>query len=218
MALDSKAGIISSALLELGAEEVQTDPDNLEAADPNDDLAIQSFAIYETTKLQLFNKYPWSWALERKQLQEVSPQSTDANTQRSQYTHVYLVPEATIGNIRGVYQNLDIEEPALSYGWALRGTFIYADYNPLYAEYLRDVGEAAYPGLFISALVQELCHRFCLAIIQDPQQANMYRRNAMEALADATRVDSQSKPTNRVRRYRLVDAHYGGYPRYRLPN
>ena len=221
MALDSKAAFLTAALSRLGEPPYQSDPstpDDPNDPDENDDLSVAASSIYESARDFFLYSYPWSWALERSRLREAGPERGPADdtpvsehdTLRSGYQYAWSYPNALIGNLRGVYDSGDRSAVAVTEGWTRRGNLLYSDFSPVWAEYIRDVGEAAYPAMFRQAFILLLCSELSMFITQDENIAGAWMRKHEDAARKAEKVDSQAKPATRTRRHRLVTARLRG--------
>ena len=200
--MPSIAEIQSRALNELGETAVQ-------AIDPNADEEISAAAarIYPSVRDELLYSYPWSWSLKREKLR----QSNLEPDEQPRYEFKFEPPAglSNIGQIRAFYTGPeDTREPEVS-GWTREGNFIYSVWEEAWLEYQVDIGEEAYPALFVSALIPFLAARYCQLIVEDPAIARFYRQLAEDAAATARRVDSQSKPPESMGRLGYIDARFG---------
>ena len=187
--------------------------DGREGPDPQDAVSVAASAIYDTARDVALFGYRWSWALERRKLPEAAGSPVDASdpdTLRAGYRYVYQYPSGNIGNLEAVYDSGRQAAEPITDGWTRRGAFLYADFTPVWAEYLRDVGEGVYPALFVAGLIDMCASELAMFTSQDPEIANHYRRLYEGKLEQAALVDSQAKPTAKAPVHRLLRARFRG--------
>lgn len=218
----SEAEIVLAAWVRVGQRGVRyAGPDTPEESD---DRAVAGHVMYQTARDELLYGTRWTWATERRRLALVYDAEA-ANTAEDEqrygvyaggYTHVFEYPSPEIGNLVAVYRSGAEEEPPVARDWTRRSGYLYARFPEAWAEYVWDVGPAAYPALFTAALVRELCSQLSFYEFQDPAIQDSHRRASQQILLEAKRVDAQSVPAQGFQSFRLLEARAGaGYSRRR---
>ena len=204
--------IMNSALVELGEDVIQFEEDNLALnaiGTPVDDVGQMALTTYPHIRNAFLNAHAWSWLTQRVQLARTdSPPSDEAP-----FRYQFITPHPNIANIRAVYdaETIHFGTPNLS-EWTIQERFLYAAFPAGWADVQRDVSEEAYPALVVNALILVLCERWAAPITEDESIIAIYRRKAAEALQDARRVDSQSRPARRFTGFSYLQARLGnGY-------
>ena len=201
--MTSRVERTSRALQELGETGIQLNESN--EVDEFDDEAHASLAIFDTClPIALYGK-AWSWLLRREQLNQVviSP------SEEAPYPYKYAIPAPRVGSIRAAYDRNEEDALPIDRGWRRISGFIYADFQPFYLEFLETAPPETWPELFGAAFHLLLCSRLAMRVVQDPQIAALYRRQYEDAIKAAERVDSQSAPVQRIRRFGYIEARRG---------
>lgn len=210
----SRLGIMNMALVELGEDEIQFEesfedlaslPGNI--GTPIDDVGTMALRTYDTIRDAFLQASAWSWLTERRALVR-----TAATTQPG-WRFPYEFTKPAVSNIRGVYDARDTNFRASiprTVGWDIIGDYLYAIFEQGYIEVQRDVVEEAMPAIAVNALVLALAERWAGPVTEDESIIAIYRRKAVEALRDAKRVDSQSRPARGITDFPYVSARLGG--------
>lgn len=177
--------------------------------------ALMAGATYYIHRDALLASYPWSWARRRVQLDERTATAEEAQGAAPLYRYTFWLPagaDALGVGARAIYRRKDDQRPQVR-GWARYGRQgITADYRPLWADYIEDVGEEQWPPLVVKALELKLAQEWAYFVTD---QANLKRDYAAEykmAFREAKRVDAQSEPSKRVHDLPLINARFaGGY-------
>lgn len=209
-----RLSIVNAALADIGDYPMEFESEEAAAEftadgtiDPEDDTQRLVGSLYPQVKNTLLNAHPWSWLTARDML-VLSPAQGRDNIDAWPYRHRYQQPRQRIGNIRAVFDRAETDAVRVD-GWVVQGAFIFASFNPAWIEYQRDVGEEAYPDLFVNALTLALTARLSFARTQDLDTLRVYERLAEAALNDASRVDGQSHPTFSLQKFDFIDARVG---------
>ena len=198
--------IVNGALARLGEDRVQSLPDT---ADPNaDDLATDVADIYFQERDALLDGTPWSWLTQRYELPR-DPSYGDAGYDRLRANYRFLLRSPRIGSVRAIFDAEAAIEPRVV-GWTRQGQHIYADFPRAWTDDQRQIAEEVFPNLFVKALSLHLTAAMAMQITEDVPSANFWRQRAMEALADAQRVDAQSKPPEAITDFDWVQQRVSG--------
>ena len=191
--------------------------------DPEDDLQARVGAIYPQVRAEMMASYPWSWLTARAELTQVPLTEAEGRDdaalamqvrRRWPYRYRYSVPNPAVGNVRAVYDNLQLSEPrARNDGWTVQGPALYAEFSPAWIEYQSDVAEEAWPQLFENAVTLKLAARLSMSLKEDLPTTRYYEQLAQLAHSDAKRVDAQSHPSRDLPQFDWVDARVSGVGR-----
>ena len=222
--------MLNAALAELDEEQLHfaTEQDALAfsangVADPEDDLQTRCAAIYRQVRAELTIAYPWSWLTKRVALGEV-PAGNQDDVGTWPWRYRYAIPVQDVASIRALYDEsavtpgstnarLDAPRPRVD-GWTVHGTYLYASFRPAWADVPPDVAEEAWPRLFENAMTQALAARLSMSIKDDLPTTRYYDQLAQRALANAKRVDAQSKPNTAITRFDWEEARFSGFGSY----
>ena len=192
----TQLSMMNAALLELGEDAIASLP----AQDPIGEAAEQ---IYPSVRDYALYHQPWSWNTTVTQLDLI-----DEDEDR-QYRYHYNYIEPQIGNLRAVARTAKFTRTETD-GWTRMGSQLRADFNPAFVEHQRDIGEEAYPTLFVAGLIPLLASRFAMFVVEDEAISRHYERIADMAFQKARQVDSQSRPVEQVQDFRLLMARLSG--------
>lgn len=171
------------------------------------DIADQ---YYMTFIADIFSRYPWSFALKKRQL------SRDATAPENEFTYRYVVP-AEVQRIFAVYRSGQVGAKPITEGWDRVGNFIETNENELWAEYTVYKSESQWPGYFL----QYAIHAFA-TLIAVPYSDDKDLRNDLHVLTYgkdqenerggkfgvAASTDSQSKPAEQIQTPDLILARF----------
>ena len=195
----SRLDIVNAALAHLDERPVDTlEGDELRGN------AAKAARIYPILRDEMLSAFPWSWLIERKRLARAPLDEGE----QPPFPNKFQVPTLNVRSIRAVYSSLNALEPDVD-AWTQQGAFLYAAFPNAWVEDQRKVVEEAFPDLFVSALTMTLTSRLAPSITEDIPSANWWKGQADMVLADAKRVDSQSKPTQVLPHFEFVEARVG---------
>ena len=232
-------GIVNASLAHLGEPPIESrdDQDPRGAApdptvftqfegflDPDDVVQSTVHSIYPQVRDELLNAYPWSWLRTRARLDEaplrpdeggdgtvggVSDAALAAVTRGDwPFPYRFHKPRPLIGNIREVHGGTPATNRTR--GWEALGTYLYTEFRPVIAVYQGDVGEPAYPALFVTALSLRLAAALAWPLTQDNDAQRVFAQQAEMAVANAQRVDAQSALPQQFAGFAWAESHAFG--------
>ena len=178
----------------------------------NTEAALMCGATYYIHRDAMLAAYPWSWAKRRVPLDRQQPAGTDRPDHTPLYPNTFWLPsgaEALGIGVRAVYRGREDYKP-VTRGWARYGDGITARYDALWADYIEDVDEEQWPPLVVNALVLKLCAEWAYYFTDQANLKQMYEAEYTMAFNEAKRVDVQSKPSEGIREFSLIEARYRG--------
>ena len=119
-----------------------------------DEVAAAAVSVYPQARTHILVAHPWSFLAHREQLQQPDPPERQPWWP---YTYRYTPPRNLLDNIRAVYRDVggSGREHPMGEGWTVLSGFIFADWEPAWADYQRDefggrgdaaAGDAGDPG------------------------------------------------------------------------
>lgn len=134
--------------------------------------------IYETTKRQLLQMHPWSFARKRQDLVKTTNTPSD-------YAYEYQIPTDCL-------RVLKKDTPVNNY--IIVGDKLYTDSNTVELSYLYDVAEVDLPDYFVRALEYCLAEILAAALAQDESMVQLMNGLKDGAYRTAKLIDSQMSP------------------------
>ena len=211
-----RLAIVNASLAELGEESLYFTSDeaarafsergDIEQEDPDQERVS---ALYPQVRSQALHAYPWSWLTRRAALTQ-APASNEAEKRSWPFSYRFNEPEPQVRSIRAIYDRQDALRPVPA-GWVHQDGYIFARFSTAWALYQRkDAPEESWPELFALAVTALLTARLSMALVFDTPATRHYTQMAFQALEDAKRVDSQSKPNPVISYFDWDDARVGG--------
>lgn len=165
---------------------------------------------YGTFIKDIFSRYPWSFALKKRQL------SRDSTDPVNEWKYSFVVP-AEVERLFAVYRSGQVGAKPMTQGWDRVGNFIFTNEPELWAEYTVYKPESQWPGYFI----QYAIHAFALLIavpytddkdLRNDLQVITYGRDTENERGGkfgvAASTDAQSKPAQEVQMPDLIAARF----------
>lgn len=172
----TKVGICNTALLFVGADQIQSFDDEVREAR----ICSQ---IYKDTKLSLLQKYPWNFTLEQIQLAETAAEPL------FEFENSFQIPPNTLRVIKK-------DNSPNNYKIFQDKVFSNAETVTLVRQI--DPGEADYPSYFTRALELKLAELLALALVQDESMSESYLRKYNVQIREARSIDSQNDPPSLI--------------------
>lgn len=165
---------------------------------------------YLTFIADIFSRYPWSFALKKRQL------SRDATDPVNEWKYSFVVP-AEVQRIFAVYRSGQVGAKPMTEGWDRVGNFIFTNEPELWAEYTVYKSESQWPGYFLQYAIHALA-----TLIAVPYSDDKELRNDLHVLTYgkdqenerggkfgvAASTDSQSKPAQQIQTPDLIIARF----------
>lgn len=166
--------------------------------------------FYGTFIKDIFSRYPWSFALKKRQL------SRDGTAPVNEYLYSFVVP-AEVERIFAVYASGSVGAKPITTGWDRVGNFIFTNNPELWAEYTVYKPESQWPGYFIQLAI----HMFA-TLIAVPYADDRDLRNDLHQITFgqdhenerggkfgvAASTDAQTKPAQEVSTPDLILARF----------
>lgn len=182
--MPSKISITNTALLLVGAEQINTfDDENREAR--------VASAVYDVTKEAALSRHNWGFAIGQLQLAQLT------NEPLFGFDHAYQLPTDP-KMIRMLRKN----SPQNDY--RIFEDKLYTDDDEVEIIYLFDPGENDFPPYFTRALELELAKIFAVSVLQDETQANMFDQMSEREFKRARNIDSQNSPSQTLPKSEFV--------------
>lgn len=210
----SKESIASAALARLG------EGGGISSFDEDTDVAEKVSALYETTILDLFSRYPWRWATVRQSL------SIDgAITPTTRWTRAFILPiqrTVMVGQPRGFYRSDAVGSKPMVQGYEVKGRHVYTNELEIICDFTGRIDEELWPGFFEKLAIEALAAELAASITESDTKEAKHRQNAWGTPSEngegglysmAKQADRSGAPTESI-----LDAHdpisaarFGGY-------
>ena len=191
-----KLQIWKTALVHLGAAQIQTLTDNVSATATFE-------AAYPGIVEEAFSEGDWDFATTTAQLVETTSASVS-------YTTTYAHP-ADLHRIVAVSNDPKFRYPFTEY--VNEGGAIHADTSPCYIRYIattKIATEADWPPSFWRYVAAKLAHETCERVTQSTSSMEKLEKIKDKALKRARSVDARTKPVVKVSHGSWVRARQGG--------
>ena len=191
----TKFTIASQALIKIGGTPITS-------FDGTDRQSVVVSNLYDDTKKGLMYYTFWNFATHKVQLSALTETPTDPN-----YTSAHQLPGDYI-RVKGVFD----AEGRLRGDYSVENNKIYASFNPLYLEYIRQMDESNFPPFFVEVLIAKLAYEICEGVTGVGTLQDRLAREFENKLAKAMTVDGQETPPQKIidiDNARLVRARLG---------
>lgn len=171
------------------------------------DIASQ---YYLTFIKDIFSRYPWSFALKKRQL------SRDSTDPVNEYKYSFVVPSEVM-RIFAVYRTGAVGAKPVTSGWDRVGNYIFTNDPELWAEYTVYKSESQWPGYFLQYAIHALATLIAVPYADDRDLRNdlhvlTYGKDTENERGGkfgvAASTDAQSKPAQEVQTPDLILARF----------
>lgn len=165
---------------------------------------------YNTFVLDMFSRYPWSFALEKKQATQ------DSITPVNEYKYRYHMPSG-MQKLYKVYDSGSTGARPIPTGWDRIGAFIYSNHEKIYVEGTYYIDEGSWPGYFITFAAHALAAYIAMPVTDDESIAEKWQRIAYGLPSEgekggkfqvAAGIDAQQQPPEEITNFEIIDARF----------
>lgn len=184
--------------------------DTINSFDEGSNEADKASLYYTTFIKDIFSRYPWSFALVKRQL------SRDSTAPVNEYLYRHVIPAESL-RVFAVYNSGQVGAKPLRQSWKRVGNFIYSNEPTLWGEYTIYVAEATWPGYFIHYAIHAFAAMLAVPItddkdLRDELHVLTYGRDTENErggkFSVAASTDSQGTPPQEIGMPDLIAARF----------
>lgn len=165
--------------------------------------------FYDAFIKDIFSRYPWSFAMKKRQL------TADATDPVNEWTYRHIIP-AECERLWALYESSSVGVRPIK-DFDLLERYVQSDYDSLYGEYTYYVSEATWPGYFIQYAVSALAAAIAMPVTDDQELADRWQVVAYGNPQDqeqggkfsiAANTDMQQKPFDKIQPPDIILARF----------